>query len=350
MQKKNFSLKEIAALTGSELIGNPEKLVSHVSDLENATANDLSFLANPRYEQAMRNSNAGAIFMAKGMEAAPNKNFLLHDEPSRAFQQMIELFYGKEHKMTGFTGIHETAVVHSSVKLESGVEIGPLAVIDEGVVIGKDTKIGAGCIIGPYTVIGSHSFFHPRVTVRENCVIGNHVVIQPGAVIGSCGFGFITDKNGRHTKLNQVGNVIVEDHVEIGANTTIDRARFKSTKIGQGTIIDNLVQIAHGVTIGKHTIIVSQTGIAGSTEIEDHVVIAGQVAINGHIKICKGTMLAARAGVAKSIDKPGKYGGYPARPLTEYNRSVVRMANIESSIKEIKELKKEIAELKKLIH
>lgn len=349
MQKKQFSLKEIATLTKAKLIGDPEKLIFQVADLENATTSDVSFLANSRYEQAMKESNAGAIFVSKGIDLPTNKNFLLHENPSRAFQQLVELFHGEKQKMTGFTGIHPSAVIHPLALLAEGVEIGPLSIIDEGVKIGKNSKIGAGCIIGPYTTIGTDCYFHPRVTIRENCVIGNQVVIQPGAVIGSCGFGFTTDKNGHHKKLNQIGNVIIEDLVEIGANTTIDRARFKATVIRNGTIIDNLVQIAHGVIVGKHTIIVSQTGIAGSTEIGDHVVIAGQVAINGHIKICKGAILSARTAVLKSITKPGKYGGYPAKPLAEYNRNLVHFMNIETLAREVKKLKKELSDYQKLV-
>lgn len=345
MKKTEYSLKELADITGSKLVGDKDKLIQHVADLENATDCDASFLSNPRYEQAMRKSKAGVIFVNPHLLLDENKNYLIHENPSRAFQQTIEIFFGEKLLLTGFKNIHETAVIHPSAKIGDGVQIGPLTVIDQNVVIHDNTKIGASCSIGPNTTIGKDSFLHPRVTIRENCQIGDRVVIQPGAIIGSCGFGFTTDSKGEHTKLNQIGNVIIEDDVEIGANTTIDRARFKSTKIGKGTKIDNLVQIAHGVVVGNHSIIVAQTGIAGSTEVGDHVVIGGQVAVNGHIKICKGTMLAARSGVSKSIKKPGKYGGYPLLPLNEYNRHQVLLSNIENYLKEIKDLKRKIEEL-----
>jgi len=339
MQRKEFSLKEIAQLTGSILVGNPEVLIAHVSDLENAGPNDASFLSNCRYEHAMKISKAGVIFVQDNTFVNTDSNFLINENPSRAFQQLIELFHGKNLKLTAFENVHPSAIIHEGATLGKNIQVGPLAVIDGNVSIGDNARIGAGCIIGLGTLIGKDCILHPRVTIRENCVIGDRVVIQPGAVIGSCGFGFTTDKNGRHTKLNQIGNVVIEDDVEIGANTTIDRARFKSTTIKSGTIIDNLVQIAHGVVIGCQNIIVSQAGIAGSTETGKHVVIAGQVGIAGHLKICDGVMIAAQSGVTKSITKPGKYGGFTAIPLSIFNRNHVHSLKLDKYVKEIKELK-----------
>lgn len=342
MKKKQFTLREIAKLTGSQLVGDSEKFISAVADLENASEDDVSFLSNPSYEKVLHSSKAGAIFVSPSLQLPENQNFLVHENPSRAFQQLIELFFGERQKLTGFEGVHKTAVIHPTAKIGKHVEIGPLCVIDEDVVIGDNTKIGASCCIGPFTTIGDNCLLYPRVTIRENCIIGNRVVLQPGAVIGSCGFGFTTDKQGHHTKLNQMGNVIIEDDVEIGANTTIDRARFKSTIIGTGTKIDNLVQIAHGVMIGAYNIIVAQTGIAGSAETGKHVIIGGQVAINGHIKICQGAMIAARTGVLSSILKPGKYGGYPAMPLSQFHRNQIHFLKIGQYVKEIQELKQKL--------
>lgn len=343
--KKELTLGEIAELTNSKLVGDPKKIVSAVSDIENATEDDISFLSNPSYEKVLHTSKAGAIFVFPTLELSQNQNFLVHENPSRAFQQLIDLFFEEKRKLTGFEGIHKTAVIHPTAKIGSNVEIGPLSVIDEDVVIGDNTKIGASCLIGPRTSLGEDCLLYPRVTIRENCIIGNRVVLQPGAVIGSCGFGFTTDAKGQHTKLNQLGNVVIGDDVEIGANTTIDRARFKSTCIGTGTKIDNLVQIAHGVKIGAHNIIVAQTGIAGSSETGKHVIIGGQVAINGHIKICGGAMIAARTGVLSSLLKPGKYGGYPAMPLSQFHRNQVQLLKIGQYVKEIQELKRQLSEL-----
>jgi UDP-3-O-[3-hydroxymyristoyl] glucosamine N-acyltransferase len=190
-----------------------------------------------------------------------------------------------------------------------------------------------------------HCHFHPHVTVRERCEIGNCVILQPGAVIGSCGFGFTTDTKGRHTKLEQLGTVILEDHVEIGANTSIDRARFKSTRIGRGTKIDNLVQIGHNVHIGYDNIIVSQTGIAGSVKTGKNVVFGGQAGVVGHLEIADFVMVATRGGVSKSINQPGKYAGGPVMGLSEYNRQQVHLRKITDYVKQIEELKKRLSEL-----
>lgn len=177
----------------------------------------------------------------------------------------------------------------------------------------------------------------PRVTIRENCILGERVIIQPGAVIGSCGFGYTTDKQGRHTKLNQIGNVILEDDVEVGANTTIDRSRFKSTRISQGTKVDNLVQIGHGAQLGAHNIIVAQTGISGSSKTGRYVVMGGQCGLTGHLELADGVMLTARTGVDKSLPT-GKYGGAPCLPLAEHNRISVHVRNLAKTLERIKAL------------
>jgi UDP-3-O-[3-hydroxymyristoyl] glucosamine N-acyltransferase len=235
-------------------------------------------------------------------------------------------------------------VIHETALLAEGVSVGPHVSIDEGVKIGTGTFIGAGTYIGPNTVIGSGCLIHARVVIREECQIGHRVIIQPGAVIGSCGFGYTTDKEGKHVKLNQVGNVRIEDDVEIGANTTIDRARFKNTKVSQGSKIDNLVQLGHGVNIGPHNIIVAQTGIAGSTSTGRYVVLAGQVAVAGHLHLSDGVTVAAKSGVTKSLSA-GKYGGMPATALEEYNRNKVLLRNIGKYLQQIKILTDRIEKL-----
>jgi UDP-3-O-[3-hydroxymyristoyl] glucosamine N-acyltransferase len=349
MNSKNpFSLEALATFTNSKLVGNPQQVISGVADLETATIQDASFFSNPRYQQAMKNSNAGVIFVDPHTPLLEGKNYLISDQPSRAFQQLIDAFHPPRPYPSGFTGIHPSAVIHSTAQLEEDVSIGPHAVIDEGVKIGAGSFIGAGSYIGPDTTIGDSCMIHPRVVIREGCIIGCRVIIQPGAVIGSCGFGYVTDKQGRHVKLNQVGNVFIEDDVEIGANTTIDRARFKNTKVGQGSKIDNLVQLGHGVSLGAHNIIVAQTGIAGSTSTGSYVVLAGQVAIAGHLHLSHGVTVAGKSGVSKSLPK-GKYGGIPAVPLHEYNRNKVFLRNIEQYVEQLKSLVKRIEILEKCL-
>jgi UDP-3-O-[3-hydroxymyristoyl] glucosamine N-acyltransferase len=193
--------------------------------------------------------------------------------------------------------------------------------------------------------VGSGCLFYPHVIIREKCTIGNRVILQPGAVIGSCGFGFTTDALGKHTKLDQLGTVIIEDDVEVGANTTIDRARFKSTIIAKGTKIDNLVQIGHNVHIGPDNIIVSQTGIAGSTKTGKNNVFGGQTGIVGHLEIADYVMIATRGGVSKSILKAGKYAGSPVMGLSEYNRQQVYLRKIETYIEQIETLETRLQKL-----
>jgi UDP-3-O-[3-hydroxymyristoyl] glucosamine N-acyltransferase len=340
--KTTYTLQELAELIQARFHGDKNLPISGVAGLEEAKPEHASFLANPRYEKAMMQSHAGVIVVSSKQELVEGRNFLITEDPSQAFQKLIELFSQLKSKTSSFQGIHPTAVIHESAKISENVTVGPLAVIDANVTIGQNSIISASCFIGAGVQIGSDTTLYPHVTIREGCVIGSRVVIQPGAVIGSCGYGYIADKTGKHNKLNQVGNVVIEDDVEIGANTTIDRARFQSTVIGEGTKVDNLVQIAHGVKIGKHSLIIAQTGIAGSTEIGNHVILAGQVAVNGHIKIADQVVVAARSGVSKSLTKPGKYGGVPVLPLAEYNRMAVLLQNIEKFAAELKLLKKKV--------
>lgn len=345
MSRKAFSLSELATLTASRLVGDPQIEISDVADLDSAKQMDASFLSNARYAQSMHNSEAGVIFVTPQTKLLANKNFLINDNPSKAFQQVVDLFYSDSRMLSGFQGIHSSAVIHETAKIGRNVQIGPHAVIDQEASIGDDTFIGAGTYIGPNSRVGQQCQIHPHVTIRENCFIGNHVIIQPGAVIGSCGFGYHTDAQGKHTKLNQVGSVTIEDCVEIGANTTIDRARFKTTKIGRGTKLDNLIQIAHGVELGPDNIFAAQTGIAGSTSTGRCVMSGGQVAIAGHIEIGSGVMIAAKSGVSKTLSKAGKYNGIPAMPLNEYNRNAVYLRNIEKYIEQIKSLEERLNQL-----
>lgn len=339
--KKSFDLATLAKFTNCQLIGNPQHVISDVADLETATLHDASFFSNPRYQQALKNSNAGVIFIDSQTALLEGKNYLISDQPSRAFQQLVDALHPPRQFPSGFKGLHSSAVIHETAQLEEGVSVGPHAVIDEGVKIGAGTFIGAGVYVGPDTVIGSYCLIHPRVVIREGCQIGHRVIIQPGAVIGSCGFGYLTDKQGKHVKLNQVGNVIIEDDVEIGANATIDRARFKSTRVGQGSKIDNLVQLGHGVVLGAYNIVVAQTGIAGSTSTGRYVVLAGQVAVAGHLHLSDGVTVAGKSGVSKSLPT-GKYGGIPAAPIEEYNRNQVFLRNIEKYVEQQKALAKRI--------
>ncbi len=344
---KTFKLQDIAVMTKSRLIGDPNYEILGVADLERAGIREASFLENLRYEQAMLQSKAGVVFISSQISLPSERNFLINDNPSLAFQQLIEAFFKEKGQLTGFEGVHPTTVIHETCQIGQNVKIGPHVVLDEHVRIGNNTFVGAGTYVGPHVSIGDDCTIHPRVVIRERCVIGNRVILQPGAVIGSCGFGYVTNKQGVHVKLSQLGMVEIEDDVEIGANTTIDRSRFEITTIKQGSKIDNLVQIGHNVTVGPHNIIVAQSGIAGSTKTGRHVVIGGQVAVAGHIKLGDGVMLAGRSGVTKSMPKAGKYAGVPAQPIEEHNRNSVFLNHIEKYfLKPIKALEEQIKQIK----
>ncbi|MCC5831793.1 MAG: UDP-3-O-(3-hydroxymyristoyl)glucosamine N-acyltransferase [Chlamydiales bacterium] len=331
-----YTLKELAKLTESKLVGDPAHRITGVDDLETASSSDAAFLENPRYEKQMRASQAGVIVTSPSFRPEPGKRYLLNENPSLAFQNIIELFI--QTPSSGFTGIHPTAVIHEEAELGEKVTVGPHAVIDRGAKIGEGTRIGPNVSIGAEVTVGAECLFHPSSVVREGCEIGNRVILQPGAVVGSCGFGFFTDKEGNNHKLKQLGKVILEDDVEIGANTTIDRARFKTTRIGRGTKIDNLVQIAHQVEIGPNNLMASQVGIAGSTKTGRNVVMGGQVGVAGHISIADGAIFAAVAKISKSIDKGGIYSGIPAIPIKECNLHYVQLKSVGKLIQRVKEL------------
>ena len=329
-EKKSFSLGELATLTNSNLIGDANIRITGVDSLESASAEDASFLANLKYKELIATTQAGVICVGPDFSLSEGNNFLVSDDPSRTFQNIVELIIITPFDTSGFLSIHETAVIHEKVIIGKNVTIGPYVVIDQGAKIGDNTHLGAHVSIGPGTQIGTDCLFHPHSVVREKCLIGNRVILQPGAVIGSCGFGYTANKDGSYQKLEQLGTVIIEDDVEIGANTTIDRARFKQTVISQGTKLDNLVQIGHNVKLGKHNIIISQSGIAGSAKTGRNVILGGQGGIVGHLEIADDVMIATRGGVSKSIKEPGKYAGGPVMPLTDYNKQQVHLRKISS--------------------
>jgi UDP-3-O-[3-hydroxymyristoyl] glucosamine N-acyltransferase len=347
MQKKTFTLEELAQHTQSRFVGNKNTTVCGVNGLEEATSEDVSFLANPRYEETMKRSGAGIFCIGPGVELKEGKNYLISNNPSAIFQKIAELLLSFKNTLSGFQGIHPTAQIHPTAKIEKNVTIGPYAVIDMHVSIGQSSFIGSCVYIGPSTTIGSECTLHPGCIIREECTIGNRVILQPGCVIGSCGFGYLPNEKGRFFKLQQLGVVILEDDVEIGANTTIDRARFKETKISRGSKIDNLVQIAHNVIIGEDNAIAAQTGIAGSSQTGKNVIMGGQVGITGHVEIGDGTMLATRTGVSKSLPACGKFRGSPALALNEYNRQKVYVKKLPKLYQQIENLEKQLQSLQK---
>ena len=345
---KQFTLAELSKLTQTDLVGDPTLVISSVNSLEAASPSDASFLANPKYHEAMKHSHAGVICIDRKTEVVKGKNFLIGDNPSRTFQLIAERVLKQMHYFSGFTKIHPTAVIHETAIVGENVNIGPYAVVDAEAVIGDNCHLYPHVYVGVGVKIGKGAILYSHSSVRERCTLGDRVILQPGAVIGSCGYGYTTDpQTGQHTKLEQLGTVTLEEDVEIGANSTIDRARFSTTLIRKGTKIDNLVQIAHNVELGENNIIVSQTGIAGSAKLGKNVVLGGQAGVVGHIEICDNVKVATRGGVSKSISKPGLYGGSPVSPLAEYNKRQVLLRKIAYFAEELSSLKEKLHRLEK---
>lgn len=347
----NLSLSEVLALTGGKILtGAPETTVSGVATLADATPNDVSFLGNEKYFKDFLATKAGIVLVPPSLPEYPEGvAFIEVENPSLAFNAMVEHFMKAANDFA--PGIAPSAVVDPTAKLNPDkVRVCAGAVIEAGAEIGDGSDIGPGCVIGKSAVLGKDCKLYARVVVRERCILGNKVVIQPGAVIGSDGFGFLLNKEtGRYETVDQVGIVEIGDCVDIGANTTIDRARFGRTIIGEGSKIDNLVQIGHNVEVGKHTVIVSQSGIAGSTKLGNYVTIAAQVGIAGHISVGDQAVLAARTGVMSSLDGGQVYWGAPAAPYKEAAKQYAAIRKLPDAMKEMMALKKQAEEIKALI-
>ena len=360
-----YSLKELSKLLDCSFEGNENFEVNNIDSLETATASDVSFLSNSKYLNMLHKSKAGIICIHPDIERLKDKNYLISTNPSNIFKQITKLFITEKTLFSGFIGIHPTAIIHPSCQIGKNVRIGPYAVLDQnsviendvfidshsqissGVVIEENARIGAHVSIGFKSKIGKQCVIHSHVVIREETLIGDKVIIQPGAVIGSCGFGYITDDKGHHTKIEQIGNAIIEKDVEIGALTAIDRGRFKSTIISENTKIDNLVQIAHNVQVGPSNLIVSQVGIAGSTKTGKNVVLGGQVGVVGHIEIGDYAGVSAQSGVSKSLPPKQAYRGTPAQPIAEYQKEQVYIRRIKSMGEKIAKLEEKINLLEK---
>jgi UDP-3-O-[3-hydroxymyristoyl] glucosamine N-acyltransferase len=333
-----FTLKQLAKTSGGELVGDPSLQITGAASLAEATPGEVSFFANRKYIGLLRKTRASAVFVpADFAEPMPVAQIRVPN-PTKAFEQVILQFAPKP--ITFAAGVHSSAVVDPSARLGKRVSIQPHAVIEAGTKIGDDTIIGAGSYIGHETTIGSACLIYPLVTVRERSRIGSRVIIHSGAVIGADGFGFET-VDGRQQKIQQLGIVQIDDDVEIGANTTVDRARFGRTWVQEGVKIDNLVQIAHNVVIGKNSVIVAQTGISGSTRVGERVMMGGQVGIAGHLEISEGTMIAAQSGVSKSLPG-GVWFGYPAVPLPEAKQQIAWVHRLGKLFARVKEIEKKL--------
>jgi len=341
-----ITVESLAKEVGGDVVAGDGGLVLRgFASLDEAGPDQLSFFGNSKYAPQLAKTRAAAVLISSDDIDVPEGTALIRvDNAVLAFDRVVRQFAVSSPPFS--PGIATGALVGREYRLDpEKVSIQPGAVIRDGAAIGNGTRIGSGSVIGERVRIGEDCEIGANVTIREGCVIGDGVILQPGVVIGADGFGFEFIK-GQHVKIEQLGIVRIENDVEIGANTTIDRARFGETVIGEGTKIDNLVQIAHNVRVGKHCIIVAQTGISGSARVGDYCVIAAQSGVAGHLEIAERVTLGGRSGVISSItESGGTYFGYPAKPLKEDRRTAMRLKQLERLVQRVKELESEVLEL-----
>jgi len=328
------TLAALATALGCHLDGDGAVLLRGVATLDQAGPGDLTFLTNPRYAHLLASTRASAVIVGPEVTEAPCA-LLRCDEPYVALARALALLTPAARPATG---LHPTAIVAADAEVDASASIGPYAVVEARARIGARVVLGPHVVVGTGAIVGEDSWLHAHVTVREGCRLGARCVVQNGAVIGSDGFGFATSRDGTHVKIPQRGPVVIEDDVEIGAQTAIDRPAVGETRICAGTKIDNLVQIAHGVIVGRGSLLAAQVGIAGSAQIGNYVILAGQAGIVGHLKIGDGAIVGAQTGVSNDVEPGARVVGSPPRPIGEWKRSIVRVDKLGELYDRVKKL------------
>lgn len=344
-----MKLKDICEYIGGELSGDGEIEITGISGIKEAVPNEITFVANTKYLSAIATTQASAIIIGRGV-SGNGKSTICVDNPYWGFVKVLELFDQKteEHQQTG---IHETAVIGENVSIGDRVTIDAYSVIEANVEIGDNTVIKPLVYVGEGSKIGSDGLIYSQVSIRENISIGDRVIIHSGAVIGSDGFGFTPDPaNHRPYKIPQIGSVVIGDDVEIGANTTIDRATISKTVIKNGTKLDNLVQIAHNVVVGEDCCLAAQTGIAGSSQLGDRINIAGQSGVIGHLKLGENTVIYSKTAVTKDFPSGSHLSGIPARPHKQELRFQASIRKMPELLQEFNKLQKRVVELEEKLH
>jgi UDP-3-O-[3-hydroxymyristoyl] glucosamine N-acyltransferase len=330
------TLEQIAAAVGARLQGEGDMSVAGVASIASASPDDVVFVEEEKYLSRAMQSNAGAVIAGEFAASAAGKPLLICRHPKLAFARTANLL--RQHTITGNeTRIHPSAIVHPSARLAADVLVEERTVVAENVEVGPGTRIAPGCVIGRGVKIGRDCDIYPHVTVYPSTVLGDRIIVHAGAVLGSDGFGYVRDtKTGRYEKFPQVGALVIEDDVEIGANTTIDRGALDETRIGRGSKIDNLVHIGHNCRLGENVIIAAQTGLSGSSVIENDVVLGGQVGIGEHARIEEGVMLGGQGGVLPNKVLRGKgvaFWGTPAQPVRRYLKQLAALARLSAKEK-----------------
>src|SRR5258706_4743346 len=342
-----YTAKQLSDLLGGTVEGNPEERVSRLSKIEEGTKGSLTFLANAKYEQHLYTTGASVVIISKDFVPAQKVNPTMVRVPD-AYQSFVRLLEIYNTIKRDKSGIEQPCYIHDTAQLGSNIYVGAFAYIGKNVSIGSNVKIYPQVYIGDNVSIGGNTTLFEGVKVYSDCVIGSHCTIHAGSVIGADGFGFMPNTNNEYQKVAQIGNVIIEDHVEIGAVTTIDRATLGSTIIRKGVKLDNLIQVAHNVEIGENTVIAAQTGIAGSAKIGRDCMIGGQVGIVGHITIADKVKIAAQSGIGASIETEGEVvQGSPAFNIGDYKRTYVLFRKLPEMEKRIKQLEEIIAAFEK---
>lgn len=343
---KKINLKEIAELIEGKIFGNAELTICKLSNIQDAEEGDLSFLYMKSYNHYLETTKASVVLIPPDFEKL-NKNltYIEVEKPNLAFQKIIKNYFNPKFTLNG---IDRSASLSSLTQIDKNVALGKNVVISDSCKVGAGTKIYHNSVILENCSIGKNVLIFPNVTIRENTVIGNNVIIHSGTVIGSDGFGYTPDKNGVYNKIPQIGNVIIEDNVEIGSNVSIDRAAVGSTIIHKGVKIDNLVQIAHNVKVGENTVMSAQTGISGSAVIGKNCIFAGQVGSVGHIEITDNVIVGAQSGISKGIKKQGTYFGSPAKELQTSLRLEAHFRSLPKYAERIKKLEEKLEHLESI--
>ncbi|TXE20255.1 UDP-3-O-(3-hydroxymyristoyl)glucosamine N-acyltransferase [Psychroserpens burtonensis] len=337
----NFTAQQIAGILEGEVVGNPEVEVSKLSKIEEGTEGSLTFLANPKYNSYIYSTKASITIVNKTFEPENDISTTLIkvDDAYQSFSKLLEYYNQVKFNKQG---VEQPSFISESAKLGRDVYIGAFSYIGDQVVIGDNVKIFPNTYIGDNVTIGDHTILFSGAKVYSETMIGKHCVINSGVIIGADGFGFVPDKNGEYSKMPQIGNVIIEDHVDVGAATTIDRATLGSTVIRRGVKLDNQIQIAHNVEIGKNTVIAAQTGIAGSAKIGENCLIGGQVGIAGHITIGNNVRVQAQSGIGRHVKDNEILQGSPSFTFGDWNKSYVHFKNLPKIVKSINDLEKKL--------
>lgn len=338
-----FKARDVALFTGGELVGDPSAPVGGINGAKEAKETDLAFIFDDRFEHLIDASKASCLIIPRTLKGAYKKTVIKVDDPGASFEKIIN--FAMPNRIPHPSGVHKTAVVARGAKLGSGTALGAYVVVEDGAVIGDKTAVYPFSYIGKGSSIGRSCVIYPNVTIRESITIGDRVVIHPGSVIGADGFGYMQGKDGKHIKVPQLGTVVIEDDVEIGACTTIDRARFDRTVIGRGSKIDNLVQIAHNVTLGPNCIVAAQTGISGSTVLGRNVMLGGQVGVADHLTIGDFVQAGAKTGISKSFPANTTLFWYPAKPADKARDILASIGLLPKLYERVRSLEAKIKEL-----